>query len=369
MKIIELNLQNFRNYENLSLNFSNKQNIIIGSNGSGKTNIVEAIYLLAITKSFRGSLDKIMINHKAKELKVEGKIKNKIINKYQIQLSETGKIVKIDNNKIAKLSDYISKINVILFTPEDTNIIKDSPRSRRNMINIEISQLENGYLHLLNEYNRILKQRNAFLKLMYVNKLASPDYLWILTEKLIDTGIKICKYRNKFIDDINKYYDKINLDITKKSGLKVSYISTFKNKTKEDLMKKYKMYYDKDIILGKTSIGIHHDDFIFSLNNCNLKDYGSEGEQKNAIICFKLAEVELFIKDKGIYPILILDDLFSELDGKKINNILKKLNKNLQIFITTTDLRNINTQILNNCIIFNIKNGKVVKKVYEWKNQ
>jgi len=365
MKIINLKLYNFRNYETLYLEFSKKQNIIIGDNGSGKTNIVEAIYVLAITKSFRGSLDRILINNKKRDMSIEGLVRDKINHSFKLHLSDEGKSVKIDNNKIAKLSNYISKINVVLFTPEDTNIIKDAPSVRRNMVNIEISQLENGYLHLLNEYNKVLKQRNAFLKLMYINKLASPDYLWILTEKMIDTGLKISNYREKFINSINNYYDNINFEITKKHGLKISYVSAYKNKTKEELMNKYKSYLEKDIIIGKTNIGVHHDDFNFSLNGNNLKDYGSEGEQKNAIICFKLAEIELFIKEKGIYPILILDDLFSELDGKKINNILKKLNKNLQIFITTTDLKNINTKILNNCTVFNIKNGKVVKKIYE----
>ena len=365
MRITNLKLYNFRNYDTLSLDFSNKQNIIIGHNGSGKTNIIEAIYVLAITKSFRGSLDKVLIKDNKTGLSIEGKIKDKIIHNYKLILSDEGKIVKIDNNRIAKLSNYISKINVVLFTPEDTDVIKNSPTTRRNMVNIEISQMENGYLHLLNEYNKVLKQRNAFLKLMYVNKLASPDYLWILTEKLIDYGLEICKYREKFIENILKYYDDINQTITKKKGLKIIYVSSFKNKIKEELMKKYKNYLDKDIIIGKTSIGIHHDDYIFSLNGKILKDYGSEGEQKNAIICFKLALIEVYIKEKEIYPILILDDLFSELDAKKINNILKKLNKNLQIFITTTDLKHINTKILNNCTVFNIKNGKVVKELYE----
>lgn len=365
MKIINLKLYNFRNYETLSLDFSKKQNIIIGENGSGKTNIVEAIYVLAITRSFRGSRDLVLIKNGSREMSIEGTIRDKINHKFKIGLSENGKIVKIDDNKIGKLSNYISKINVVLFTPENTNVIKDAPTARRNMVNIEITQLENGYLHLLNEYNRVLKQRNAFLKLMYVNKLASPDYLWILTEQMIDLGLKICVFRQNFIDSINKYYDEINFSITRKKGLKVSYVSTFKNKSKEELMSKYKAYLDKDIIIGKTNIGVHHDDFVFSINGKTLKDYGSEGEQKNAIVCFKLAEIELFIKDKGIYPILILDDLFSCLDGKKINNILKKLNKNLQIFITTTDLKNINTKILNNCTVFNIKKEKVVKKEYE----
>lgn len=365
MKITSLKLNNFRNYKNLYLEFSNKQNIIIGPNGVGKTNIVEAIYMLAITKSFRGSLDRVMINSKSNEMVIEGRIKDRIFHDYKLSLSDDGKVVKIDNNRIVKLSNYISKINVILFTPEDTNIIKDSPTSRRNMLNIEISQFDQAYLHLLNEYNKILKQRNAFLKLMYVNKLASPDYLWILTEKLIDIGIQICSYRQVFLNSINEYYDNIYNSITNKRGIKASYVSTFKNKSKDELLKKYRYYLDRDIILGKTSLGIHHDDIIFSIDNNNLKDYGSEGEQKNAIICFKLAEIEMYIKEKKKYPILILDDLFSCLDSKKINNILKKLNKNLQIFITTTDLKNINTKILNNCTVFKIKNEKVVKQIYE----
>ena len=366
MKIINLKLHNFRNYEYLDLDFSNKQNIIIGQNGSGKTNIVEAIYVLAITKSFRGSLDRVLINTQSTSLNIEGTVKDKITNKFKLTLTEDGgKIVKIGDNKVARLSTYISKINVVLFTPEDINVIKNSPSNRRNMINIEISQIEPEYLQLLNEYNKVLKQRNAFLKLMYVNRLASPDYLWILTDKLVEIGLKISKYRDEFIKNINNYYDDINVSITKKAGLKVSYVSSFKNKDKDELIAKYKYYYDKDIVIGKTSIGVHHDDFIFSLGGKNLKDYGSEGEQKNAIICLKLAEIEYLIKEKKIYQILILDDLFSELDGKKINNILKKLNKNLQIFITTTDLKHINTKILNNCTVFSVKNGKVVKKIYE----
>ncbi len=144
-------------------------------------------------------------------MSIEGTIKDKINHKYKINISEEGKIVKIDNNKIPKLSNYISRINVVLFTPEDVNIIKNAPSSRRNMLNIELSQFYNEYLFLLNEYNKVLKQRNAFLKLMYINKMASPDYLWILTEKLIDYGIKIAEYRREFINEINEFLDEINL--------------------------------------------------------------------------------------------------------------------------------------------------------------
>ena len=367
MKIVNLKLHNFRNYKSLDLDFSGKQNIIIGQNGSGKTNIIEAIYVLALTKSFRGNLDRILINNKETTMKIKGTIKDNILKNYEIIITPKGKIVKQNGNKIHKLSEHISKINIVLFTPDDTNVIRYAPQNRRNMINIAISQLDNDYLFILNEYNKVLKQRNSYLKLIYTNSLASQDYLDILTDKLIELGIKISNYRNDFINQINQYIDKINFDITKRKGLKIKYISSFKNQKNHSLQKKYKYYLEKDLMIGKTNIGIHHDDFIFSFDNKNLKEYGSTGEQKNAIICFKLSQIELFIKKNKKYPILILDDMFSELDSKVINNLLKKLNKNLQIFITTTDLNNINTKVLNNCTVFELKKQKVVKKLYEQK--
>ncbi len=365
MKIINLKLHNFRNYKDLELEFSGKQNIIIGPNGAGKTNIVEAIYVLALTKSFRGNLDRILINNNELNMKIRGKVKDRIVKNYEVIITPKGKVVKQNGNKIHRLSEHISKINIVLFTPDDTNVIRYAPQNRRNMINIAISQLDNNYLHILNEYNKVLKQRNSYLKLLYTNSLASQDYLNILTDKLIELGIKISNYRSDFVNEINNYIDKINYDITKRKGLKIKYISSFKNQKYNNLQKKYKYYLEKDLMIGKTSLGVHHDDFIFTFNNKNLKEYGSTGEQKNAIICFKLSQIELFVNKNKKYPILILDDMFSELDSKKINNLLKKLNKNLQIFITTTDLNNINTKILNNCTVFELKKQKVVKKTYE----
>ena len=314
MKIINLKLHNFRNYKNLELEFSGKQNIIIGPNGSGKTNIVEAIYVLALTKSFRGNLDRILIHNNETNMKIGATIKDRITKNYEVIITPKGKIVKQNGNKIHKLSEHISKINIVLFTPEDTNVIRYAPQNRRNMINIAISQLDNEYLYVLNEYNKVLKQRNSYLKLMYTNSLASEEYLDILTDKLIELGLKISDYRNNFINQINLYIDKINFDITKKKGLKIKYISSFKNQKFNNLKYKYKKYLDKDLVIGKTNIGIHHDDFLFTFNNKNLKEYGSTGEQKNAIICFKLSQIELFVNKNKKYPILILDDMFSELD-------------------------------------------------------
>lgn len=356
MKITNLKLANFRNYPYLELNFSNNKNIIIGKNGSGKTNLVEAIYVLAFTKSFRGSLDKIIIKEKESICKICGIVSK---NKYEFVINDTKKEVKINNNSIDKLSDYISNINVILFNPDDLKIIKDSPSERRKFLNMEISQINNSYLKKLNNYNKLIKQRNNYLKILYVNGNSSKDYLFILTEKIIDIGLEILIEREKYINEINKLLSKYYYKITGISDIKIKYKSDFLNKSKEDLVKKYKQLLDRDIILGKTSIGIHHDDFIILLKNKEIKDYGSEGQQKNAIISIKLSEVDLIKNLTGKYPILILDDLFSELDKYKINNILKYLKKSIQTFITITEVDKIKDKYLEDATLYKIKNNRV----------
>jgi len=365
MQITELKLSNFRNYQHQKFIFSKEKNIIIGNNGSGKTNIVEAIYYLSITKSFRTNNDDIVIKEGEDLATVEGIIKTKLTNKYKIVISKTGKKVFIDQDSIPKLSDYISKINIILFNPEDLKLIKDNPSTHRKLINMELSILNNIYLKILSNYNKILKQRNTYLKSMMVNSMIPKDYLDILTDKLIDYGLQIFKIRTKFIDDINEYLNINYQKITKKEGLTLKYISDYTNLTKNELVKKYQKLLKKDINYGKTHLGIHLDDFIYFFNDHYAKDYLSEGEQKNAVISFKLAEVKVFQKQTGTMPILVLDDLFSELDQEKITRIIKFFKKNIQIFITTTDLKKIDEKILSNSKVFTIKKGKIEEKTYE----
>ncbi len=365
MQILDLKLTNFRNYSNLKLNFLKSTNIIIGNNGVGKTNLIESIYVLGLTKSFRGSNEQIIIKKDEISTKIEGTILTKSKNNYQVVISNVGKKVKVNNKKQEKLSDYISNINIILFNPDDLKIIKNSPSYRRKLLDIEISQLNNTYLKLLNSYNKVLKQRNSYLKTLYLNSFSSKEYLNILTEQLVDLGIKINKERDKFIKKINEKISTIYEKITKIKGLVVEYDSSYNNLTKDELLKKYNSLYEKDLSLGITQFGIHHDDLIFLLNEDNLKDYGSEGQQKNAIISFKLSEIEIFKDIKGEYPILILDDLNSSLDDSKINNIIKLLNKDIQIFITTTNIKNINKKILKNSKIFKITDNEVEEEIYE----
>lgn len=359
MKIDSLSLMNFRNYETLNISFGNL-NIIYGLNGSGKTNIVEAIYMLALTKSFRINNDKIMI----KKGKIKAKIKGNVLkkndeNEFGVEISNDGKIVTINGEKQDKVSDYVSRINVILFNPSDTRLIDDAPSERRKMLNIEISQIYKEYLVVLTNYQRILKQRNFYIRGMYINGSYTSEYLDILTKKLVEYGKVICKYRQDFIDNINKYIKSNYEKIFGSGTLKIRYVSTFKNKSEDDLIKRFKDNYQKELSVGKTLEGIHHDDIMFILDNNNLKEWGSEGQRKNAIISFKLAEINVINEIKGYYPILILDDLFSELDKEKITNLLGMLDRNVQTFITATDLKNISKKVIKDAKKIKVCDGAI----------
>lgn len=357
MKIDSLSLMNFRNYETLNISFGDL-NIIYGLNGSGKTNIIEAIYTLALTKSFRINNDKVMIKKGKIKAKIKGNVlKNGDENTFGVEISNDGKVVTINGEKQDKVSDYVSRINVILFNPSDTRLIDETPMIRRKMLNIEISQIYKEYLVILTNYQRILKQRNFYLRGMYVNGSYTNTYLDILTKKLIEYGSIICKYREKFVDNINKYIASNYEKIFGSGTLKIRYVSTFKNKSEDDLIKRYKDNYQKELSVGKTLEGIHHDDIVFVLDNNNLKEWGSEGQRKNAIISFKLAEINVINEIKGYYPILILDDLFSELDKEKVTNLLGMLDRNVQTFMTTTDLKNISKKVIKDAKKFKVNDG------------
>ena len=359
MQISSLKLLNFRNYETLELKFSNKVNLIYGKNGMGKTNIIEAIYMLGLTKTFRSNNDDIVIKKGKNIAKIEGTIKDNIFNNYKIIISNAGKRIKIDNNKIAKVSDYITKVNIILFNPDDLKLIKDTPSIRRKMLNIEISGINGEYLLLLNSYNKVLKQRNAYLKALNKKKDYETSFLNILTEQLVDLGLKIMWIREDFINNINSYISDIYYEITHKGTLKVVYKSEFLGKNKEDLLKMFEKNISREIFLGKTIFGIQHDDLEFQVDSEIVKEFSSVGEQKNSIISFKLAEIKNIEEKLHKKPILILDDLFSELDEEKINNILILIDTDLQTFITTTEITKVDKRLLANAKIFHVIDGKV----------
>ena len=261
MKITSLKINNFRNYKKLVLDFNPSKNIIIGKNGMGKTNIVEAIYVLALTKSFRGSKDDVIIKYDEDITKVEGTIVDEYKQDYKIVISrDENKKVWINKKKIPKLVDYLSNINIVLFTVDDLKLVKDTPNTRRKLINIELSQFSNEYLKITTLYNKLLKQRNSYLKTLYLNGNASREYLDIITSKLIEYGIKIYEYRYNFIEDISKYITDNYKKITGLDNLKLVYKSDFMNKNLKEIEKLYKKNENRDITTGMTNIGVHRDD-------------------------------------------------------------------------------------------------------------
>ena len=370
MRINKLKLINFRNYSKLDLSFEKNMNIIVGDNAQGKTNILESIVILALTKSHRDGVNPNIIMFNKEKSKISGSIRNKkIINKLFIEITNEKKFLKINNNNIKKVADYISYLNIIVFTPDDLEIVKGSPGVRRNLLNIQLSQISREYLKIYNEYNKILKTRNEYLKILFNNNLADTSYLDIITDKLIEKAIFIYQKRKEYLDLVNINIDVFFSDISGNKGLSIKYTTNvvFDNYEYDTIRKKlkhiYKKYYLKELNYGMTIYGPHRDDFYFEYNDKDLKYFGSQGQQKLAILSFKLSEIEIFNNISGSYPILLLDDIFSELDIKKRNKLLKIVNKSgVQSIITTTDLKNINKRYIEDSAVFFVKNGIVERK-------
>ena len=347
-----------------------KMNVFIGNNAQGKTNILEAITMLALTKSHRVGVNPNIIMFNKKKTQIKGVVKNnKILSKLEIIVTEEGKFLKVNQTDIKKVADYISNLNVIVFTPDDLEIIKGSPNIRRNLLNIQLSQISKIYLNTYNEYNKLLKTRNEYLKILFSNSIADKTYLDIITEKLIEKAIIIYQKRKEYIDLINSKINMYYEDIAEISGLKVVYIpnieiDSYETKNIEALLrKKFSKNYNKELNYGMTMYGPHRDDFSFLLNDKDLKFFGSQGQQKMAILAYKLSEIPIFCELCGSKPLLLLDDIFSELDIKKRNKLLKFLGEeNVQTVITTTDLKNISKKYLNSAYIYEVKNGNVERK-------
>lgn len=367
MYLDELKLNNFRNYKSLKVKLNPHVNIIYGNNAQGKTNLLESIYILGLTKSHFLNNDDHFIREGQQSGKIVGTLKkNKFKSKLEISINPAGKSLKIDNEEIKKVSDYIlSSLNIIIFYPEDLEIIKGSPNNRRNFLNLELSQLSDNYLKILTEYNKLLKIRNDYLKKMAKQIKVDETYFQIITNYLVDKALLIYKMRKKFVNKLNENCGKVFYEITKLENFNIKYIPNFvfeedETKFKENLLAKYKTNLKKEIKLGTTLYGPHRDEIEFYLKDKNLKVYGSQGQKRLAVLSMKLAEIEIFKQYKNTTPILLLDDVFSELDDTKKNNIIKYIAEDIQVIITTTELKKLDQKKFSSAKIFKIKDGEVI---------
>lgn len=361
MILTNLQLKNFRNYDNLDLSFNKKINIFIGNNAQGKTNILESIYVLSLTKSHRTNKDLYLIKKDSLFTKIIGTINDNDKNtKYEVLINENGKRVSINDKPLKKVSEYLSKINAIMFCPDDLEIIKGSPQERRSFFNISISGFNNDYVRYLNEYNKILRTRNEYLKNY---EIINKEYLDVLTNKLIDLNIYIYNERKKYVETINKYLSNIYKDITNKTNIVLKYDSFIEDEDnlRNQLEDKFNMVYNNELFQKVTLLGIHKDDFSIFIDDVKINNYGSQGQHRIAILCLKLSEIKIYEEEYNKKPILLLDDIFSELDTTKKSNIIKFIKNDLQVFITSTDLNNIDKKILKEADVYKIDNGKVVE--------
>lgn len=370
MYLKNIELVNFRNYNHIKVSFNKGINILYGKNAQGKTNLLESIYLLGLTNSHRSILDNSLINNGKVFLKVKGVLKkDKIGNDLEVYIDEKKKILRYENNIVNKVSDYISIMNIIIFTPDDLDLIKGSPQVRRKFLNTELSQLYSNYYIVLNEYEKLLKIRNEYLKKVLKTNKIDENYFNILTSYLVDKAIIIYKMRQKFVDKFNLFCRNIYNDITDYDGFKIIYkknldVDINDSNLKKIILDKFKEKRDVEIKLTSTIYGPHRDDLEFYLNDINLKFYGSQGQQRIAVLTLKLSEIEVFKKYRNSTPILLLDDIFSEIDKEKRDNLLKYINKDIQTIVTTTEIDNIDEHFIKNAKLFQIDNGKI-KKIKE----
>ncbi|HIS38730.1 MAG TPA: DNA replication/repair protein RecF [Candidatus Onthousia faecavium] len=365
MIIRSLKFNNFRNYNKFMVTLGAKMNIFIGDNGSGKTNILEAISILGLTKSFRNVLESDLIKFNKQKAKIEARISNNgQVKDLKIEFLPKEKDIYVNNKRIRKYADYLSNLNLVIFSPFDLEIIKGSPSIRRNLLNISLSQLSFTYLVTYNEYNKILKTRNEYLKILYTNSIADKTYLDILTDKLIDKAIIIYKIRYDYINKINKYIgdiynyiadDTSMVDIEYRPNLPIESYSD--DDLRSNLINIYKSNYRRELQAGMTLYGPHRDDFSFYLNKVDMKNFASLGQQKCVVLAYKLASIPIFEEYSGTQPVLLLDDIFSELDITKRNKVLRYINKDIQSIITTTDLKNISKTIIKDAVVFKVENG------------
>ena len=359
MQIDKIKLVNFRNYVNQEIVFDKHTNILYGNNAQGKTNILEAIYLLATTKSHRGSMDKDMIRLEQKEAFIHGYFTDRHIHfNIDINLKKSkAKQVSVNKIKLNRLNELIGKVNVIVFSPEDLEIIKSSPSKRRSFIDTELCLINRIYMTNLSYYKKILEQRNKLLKKIAISnskELLETLDIWDL--QLVKYGCEIIEERSKFIDLISEIARELNFRITNNvEKLDVIYNP---NINKNEFLEKLRSSRERDIHTLVTNVGPHRDDIEFYLNNIDVKTYGSQGQKRTVALVLKLSEIRLvkdvFNKD----AILLLDDVLSELDRSR-QTILLDMVEDSQTFITCTGMEEFIENKIDSKKIYKVTKGSV----------
>ncbi|MDO4680966.1 MAG: DNA replication/repair protein RecF [Aerococcus sp.] len=374
MRLNSLKLTHFRNYEDQEVTFAPGINVFIGENAQGKTNLLEAIYMLSLARSHRTAKDREVIGWGADFARLEGILEKKHTTvPLTLTLTKHGKAAKVNHLEQRRLSDYVGMLNVVLFAPEDLELVKGSPQQRRKFIDMELSQMNARYLHESSQYQRLLKQRNAYLKQLQRRETTDQVYLEVLTEQLIQSASMIMLMRQQFIDQLETIARPIHEELSEgKETLSVKYLATIALPETKDhpeaelqstLMAHFKDVKSKEIEKGVTLFGPQREDVTFFINGQEVQKFGSQGQQRTTALSLKLAEIECMEQVLGDYPILLLDDVLSELDDRRQTHLLKAIESRTQTFLTTTSLDGVKQEQIHQPTLFHIEGGHVKREV------
>lgn len=365
MYVENIRLINFRNYHNLNINLNRKTNIFIGKNAQGKTNLLESIYICATGRSFRTNRDREIINFNKEEAYIGATMNVGKFDRFiEIKMErEKPKRIRVNKTELKNYRELYSGLNVVVFSPEDLKLVKEGPSERRKFLDTEISQIKPVYSYNTSRYNKILFQRNNILRSNKFKNDVKP-LLEIFDLQLAKIGTDIIIERDKYVKELSVIskitHNKITLSNENLELIYQTNIDILDNKLEMEkgYLQKLRYSIDKDIEGRSTNFGPHRDDIIMTINNKDLKTYGSQGQQRTAVLSIKLSEVELIKKEKGSYPVLLLDDVFSELDGERRKYLIKSFHE-MQTLITVTDAIDLKEMDHIEKSIFYIENGKL----------
>ncbi|BBH23381.1 DNA replication and repair protein RecF [Paenibacillus baekrokdamisoli] len=369
MYLNSIQLSNYRNYEKLEIKTDNQVNLFVGPNAQGKTNLLEAIFVLALTKSHRTSKDKELLGWNTSEARIRGEVEKKYGPlTLDLTLSTQGKRARINGLEQRKLSDFVGALNVVMFAPEDLEIVKGTPGIRRRFLDMEIGQVQPGYLYSLGQYAKVLMQRNNYLKTASPGS-AQQTMMEVWNMQLAEHGVKIVKKRQNFIHKLQKWAQHIHSGITAGAEeLTIVYRPSFETDAIEEesvlfeqFMIKLTQVKDQEMRRGMTLVGPHRDDMAFYINGKEASIYGSQGQQRTTALSLKLAEIELIHEEIGEYPLLLLDDVLSELDQNRQTQLIETFQSKVQTFITTTGLESVNVSKLHDSRIYYVRDGQVAR--------
>lgn len=360
MYIKKIQILNYRNYKNLNITLGKNVNVFMGDNAQGKTNILEAIYYCAFARSHRTSKDRELINWNSENAYISILVgKERLDKTIDINILKDGKkAIRINKIKASKIGELFGNFNVVMFSPEDLRIIKDSPGIRRKFIDMELCQLNAKYYYNLVQYNKVLNERNILLK----SRKVDNDVLDIYDIQLANFGYNIIRERLNYINKLNIYGKNIHKDISSgKEDIEFKYVSTIKDleNLENSFYEQLKKNRTKDMEKGLTSVGPHRDDFVVLINNIDTKSYGSQGQQRSAVLTIKFSSLKIIKELTSEYPVLLLDDVLSELDFNRKRYILSTIGE-IQTIITCTGIEDLTNYLDDSSRVFKVKDGEIL---------